>query len=362
MRPWGVAPALAQAVPPCAANVPMPDAFNVAALGAGQTTWYGAYEGIWDGDLPSRFVVERIDGAKAHIVYAWGDEPSGAFKAGFSRFAAALRDDGAIQWGPENGRFVFRQDGETALGELTRPANVFRATMQRCSVAAMMAPPDLAAVPNVGASIYAGPFTGPGLAPTYRCQTGRNVAEIVDEGYIHKVTGRCQDGQSSPWVGTGAFKALQMGDGGLRFEYKAVTGRDRLTLQARFRLQDHPTNSVGYVIVARPGQGAVELYRQFAPNQSMLLDGRGDLRDRLATDDWVSIGARADGPHLFVLLNDEPILAAADTAFDRGSFQVVTIRQGDLDDAPETAVVWRDLQVSPLVGGDPARAPTYQSP
>src|SRR5687768_5361003 len=96
-RLWPVEPALAQPLPSCTTNTPLPEAFKVAQLGVGSAdeppTWAGAFEGSWDGDLQSRFIVERLDGTKAHIVYTWGDEPSGAFKAGFSRFAANLRED-----------------------------------------------------------------------------------------------------------------------------------------------------------------------------------------------------------------------------------------------------------------------------
>jgi len=234
--------------------------------------------------------------------------------------------------------------------------------MQHCLVTAMASPPELTAAPSVAAPVYAGPFTGPGLANTFRCPTGRNSAEVVGEGYIQKVTGRCQEGQNSPWAASGPLKALQMADGELRFEYKAITGRDRLQLQIGFRLQDHPTNSVGYMIVVQPGRGSVELALQPAPNQSLTLDGRLDLADRLTTDDWVTISARAQGPNLFVLLGDEPILAAYDTTFDRGSFHFVTARLGNLDDSGETAIVLRNLQVSPLAAGDPSRGPTFQSP
>jgi len=145
--------------------------------------------------------------------------------------------------------------------------------MQRCSVTAMAVPPELTAAPNAGAPIYAGPFTGPGLAATFRCPTGRNSAEIVGEGYMHKVSGRCQEGQNFSNAGSGALKALQMGDGELRFEYKAVTGRDRLQFQARLRLQDQPSNSVGYVIAVQPGRGSVELRRQPAPNEGLRSTG-----------------------------------------------------------------------------------------
>ena len=345
---------------------PLPEAFQVAAPGAdtadGPSSWSGAFEGTWEGDRESRLVIERLDGPRAHIVYTWGELPGTNSPGGFTRFAATLLDDGTIRWGSDSGRFVFRQEGDTVLGELTRPSNVFRVTMRRCAVVATAAPPELMAAPPVGAPVYSGPFTGPGLANTYRCPTGRNSAEIVGEGYIQKVTGRCQEGQNSPWTGTGAFKALQMADGELRFEYKAVTGRDRLRLQARIRLQDHPSNAVGYVIVVQPGQGTVQLLRQSAPNESVTLDGRSGLADRLATDDWVTISARAQGPNLFVLLGDEPILTAYDTTFDRGSFQFVTIRSENIEDSTETAVVLRNLQASPLLGADPTRGPTFQSP
>lgn len=364
-RSWQPLPALAQDAPPCSTNTPLPEAFKVAAPGAGPAEqpsgWWGAYEGTWEGDRESRLVIERLDGQKAHIVYAWGELAATGSPGGFSRFAVTLRDDGAIQWGPDAGRFIFRQEGDAILGELTRPSNVFRVTMRRCSATALAVPPELTAAPAVEAPVYAGPFTGQGLANTYRCPTGRNSTEVVGEGYIQKVTGRCQEGQNSPWAGSGALKALQMADGELRFEYKAVTGRDRLQLQARLRLQDDPSNAIGYVIVVQPGRGSVELVRQPAQNQWHVLDGRSDLADRLATDDWVTISARAQGPKIFVSVGDEPALAAYDTTFDRGSFQFVNVRQGNIDDPAETATVLRNLQVSPLVGGDPARAPTFKS-
>lgn len=365
-EPWYPAQAHAQSVPPCATNTPMPQGFKVAAPGTdvagGSAGWSGAFEGIWDGDLPSRLVVERIEGAKAHIVYTWGDDPSGTVRNGFNRFAAMLREDGAIQWGPENNRFVFRQEGDSVLGELTRQSNVYRVTMRRCSVTPTASPPELSMAPAVVAPTYAGLFTGPGLAGTYRCPTGRNSAEIVGEGYMQKVTGRCQDGQNSPWAGSGALRAIQIADGELRFEYKAVTGRERLRLESRVRLQDHPTNSVGYVIVVQPGRGSIELAVQPTPNQWFGLDGRLDLSERLATDDWVTIAARAQGPNLWVFLGDEPILTAYDTTFDRGSIHFATNRLGNIDDPAETAVVLRNLQMSALDGGDPARGPTFQRP
>jgi hypothetical protein len=356
----------AQDLPRCQTETPLPDGFGIASPvgepSQASAAWFGAYEGVWDGDLPSRLIIERIDGARAHIVYTWGNEPTGTQRSGFTRFAATVHEDGSIQWGPDGSRFVFRLEGDAALGELTRQSQIFRVTMQRCSIPPVPAPPMLSAVPNVGDAIYDGPFTGPGLANTYRCPTGRVETVTVGEGYMQKVSGRCQDGQNFTNAGTGALKALQIGDGELRFEYRAVTGRDRLQLQARVRLQDHPTNSVGYVVVIQPNRGLLELRRQTAPNEGATIDARLDLAERLQTDDWVSIAASVQGPNLFVSLNDEPMLAAYDTTFDRGSVQFATIRLGHLDDAAETAVVMRNLRVSSLSGGAEDRAPWHQTP
>lgn len=360
-------PARAQEPSPCTSNTPFPDAIKIAAPGAGAASepakdWPGAFEGNWEGDLPSRFVVERIDGSLAHIVYTWGDDPSGSQKAGFSRFAASLEPDGSIQWGPEAGRFVFRLDGDTAIGELRRQSQTFHATMQRCSVSTAAVPPDPSAAPAAGDPVYSGPFTGPGLANPYKCPDSNGSTEIVGEGYIMKVTGRCQKDQNFTNAGTGQLKALAMADGELRFGYKAVSGRDRLVLRAAFRVQPDPSNAVGYALRIQPESGVVALLRQPAPNQGFVIDGRSDLADRLATNDWVTIVVKADGPSLYVGIGDEVVLTAYDTTFDRGSFQFATIRIGDFDDPAETAVVLNNLQISPLAGGDPSRAPTYQQP
>jgi hypothetical protein len=79
-------------------------------------------------------------------------------------------------------------------------------------------------------------------------------------------------------------------------------------------------------------------------------------------DYWNSLAVRADGPNLWALLNHQPIISATDASFDSGSVSLMLIRDGNLDDEDETAVALKNLRMSALANGDPARAPIYQQP
>jgi hypothetical protein len=57
----------------------------------------GTWEGRWEGDVPSRLVVERIDAEWARVVYAWGDDPGGRFKGDWERVPAKVLPGGRLQ-------------------------------------------------------------------------------------------------------------------------------------------------------------------------------------------------------------------------------------------------------------------------
>jgi len=56
----------------------------------------GIWDGRWDGKLPSRLIVERIDANSATVVYEWGDSPF--FKRGWVRTDATVSAPGVIHW------------------------------------------------------------------------------------------------------------------------------------------------------------------------------------------------------------------------------------------------------------------------
>jgi ABC-type uncharacterized transport system substrate-binding protein len=64
----------------------------------------GMWEGVWDGVLPSRLLVEAIDTASARLVYAWANHPQGLFKGGWVRVQAKVLPGGMLQWSSNSGR------------------------------------------------------------------------------------------------------------------------------------------------------------------------------------------------------------------------------------------------------------------
>jgi hypothetical protein len=87
----------------------------------------------------------------------------------------------------------------------------------------------------------------------------------------------------------------------------------------------------------------------------------------VAPDDWNVIAIRLQGPNVWLLVNDQPVLFYNDSTVDRGGvfFDMVRVGDGpldsitDTDDATEISAVFRNLRVSSLADGDPARVPGY---
>ncbi len=69
--------------------------------------FYGTWEGKWGEVVSSRLIVERIDTESARVVYSWGDDPGGYFKAGWARFRAQVFREGKLQFGSGNIKFTF---------------------------------------------------------------------------------------------------------------------------------------------------------------------------------------------------------------------------------------------------------------
>ena len=64
---------------------------------------------------------------------------------------------------------------------------------------------------------------------------------------------------------------------------------------------------------------------------------------------------RMQGPELWLLVNDQPILSVSDGALTTGTMWVSLLRTGDPGDPQESAVVVRNLRLSGLAEGDQAR-------
>lgn len=114
--------------PDIAITPPAPDlALELAAFS-------GIREGVWDGVLPSRLIVERIDATSARVVYIWGAHPDGNFQAGYSRRNAKVLPGGKIEFGGA-GRpyfvFTMSRDRTSIAGARESQGQVATTTMKR---------------------------------------------------------------------------------------------------------------------------------------------------------------------------------------------------------------------------------------
>ena len=117
---------------------PLPVPYNVvitspaADLTPELASFSGTWEGVWDGVVPARFIVERIDSTSARVAYVWGDSPEGQFRAGWRRFNATVLPGGKIQWGGDV-RFTFTmgKDRTSIHGEREEKGIINVVTMQK---------------------------------------------------------------------------------------------------------------------------------------------------------------------------------------------------------------------------------------
>lgn len=200
------------------------------------------------------------------------------------------------------------------------------------------------APPAVGEVVLEDPLTAPGLIEAWRCPSGRNVGEFVGEGYIIKVTGSCSDTYPDAAITPSYVAGLDLPDGEVRLDVKVVSGHDRASFLLIFRGQYETQQWYWFSFVPARGWATLEK----VADGKHALASRFDLRGRVASDDWNTLAVRLQGPNIWVLMNDEPILSAADPAFDRGSVAVGLFRMGDANDTAESAAVIRNLRVSRL--------------
>jgi hypothetical protein len=215
-----------------------------------------------------------------------------------------------------------------------------------------------AAPSTTGAVVLEDRLTGPGATTASECATHRNARVFVGEGLLFKVTGKCTDTSTIASVNQ-YVNGLTLPDGEVRVELKAVSGHERARFRLSVRSDDQGSNR--YYVAFEPGNGSAQLIRS-ANNEETVLAERTDLAGVAAATDWNALAVRLQGPNLWVLLNDQPILNATDSTYDMGQVILALVRLGNLEDAQESAVVFRNLRVSGLDNSDQARVPTYVPP
>lgn len=203
-------------------------------------------------------------------------------------------------------------------------------------------------LPEVGDVLLDDPLTAPGALRAGGCPSRRNVGQFVGEGFRLSVTGRCEESSRTASVSPGNIRGLDVGDGEVWVEVRAVAGQDRVSFFLGMRAQGDPFGS--YEAVLQPASGRAALLRVDSEGVIILAQRTTDLDPLRAAGDWNSLAIRARGANLWVLLNDEPILSAVDSTHAAGSAYMGLSRIGSPDDDAESAVISRNLRVSALAG------------
>jgi hypothetical protein len=165
------------------------------------------------------------------------------------------------------------------------------------------------------------------------------------------LTGKCSDADTT---GLESYRVANViiPDGEVRFDFKVVSGQDRAFVSLGFRQQEDSTH-YSAVVGTAPGWAAI-----FRTGTTIATSG--NLDSMISRDNWNTLAVRMRGSDLWMLVNDQLVLQANDTTYDRGLLTFTLGRLGDINDTSETAAVFRNLRISSLENGEPSRVPTLQ--
>jgi hypothetical protein len=218
-------------------------------------------------------------------------------------------------------------------------------TEQRVSTALAAGPAhqDIPEAPALAETIFESALTGPDLFDARVCPTNAAGGQYVDEGFRLSVRGRCvQDAPAAnlPLPAPG----ISMLDNDVAVDFKVVAGAQRAGLNLYARVRDSGNLMAAYLNV---GGNKAGLIRRDA-NVSRTLTGRADLKELIDPTDWNRLALRMRGKEAWLLLNDEPILYADGVVDQVGGIGIGLVREGNVNDSVEAAIVFRDLALSTL--------------
>ena len=210
-------------------------------------------------------------------------------------------------------------------------------------------PPD-GTPPAAGRVVHAESLAERGIIPTGSCRTGRGRGEVVGEGFLLAVRGKCTDASVGASV-TPTLTGLTVPDGEVRFEFKVTNGYERSSLLLGARSTGE--GSGAYVFALWPGRG-VAFITKVTPGQPT----SGLVR----RDDWNTMSVRLHGPSLWLLVNDQAMLTVEDATYPTGRVWLGLAKLDNPDDEDEVAVVYRNVSIAAIEGAPDDRAPTYVRP
>lgn len=235
-------------------------------------------------------------------------------------------------------RFVVR----LALGGALLLGSAMSAPLLAPSSAA--AAVDVPEPPGVTAGLMADNLQGDAVFRSGTCQTGRAGGQNVGEGFRLVLRGRCSQSQDTPSIAVSG-KDITLADGDVALDFKVVAGADRAGVNLYVRSRD------GKLLATYLNfqSGEVRLFKRDG-TENTTVASRGALREVAAPTDWNRLALRVRGGEAWLLINDEPLLHAADVPHQEGGFGIGIVREGNPDDEDEVAVVFRDLTVSAVDG------------
>src|SRR5215213_10082099 len=100
----------------------------------------------------------------------------------------------------------------------------------------------------------------------------------------------------------------------------------------------------------------LQLRSTVGPTTTVLAEGAALIPP--SPDSWTRLALRMDSDMLWGLVDDQPVVGAKSPVRPRGEVMLAVGRLGDVSSDTFVAVHWRNLRVSALTSGDPARTPS----
>lgn len=205
------------------------------------------------------------------------------------------------------------------------------------------------ALPPLGAPVYENALKDEKVFKAGYCFGRKAFTHYVGEGFKMRVMGPCHLLLDEAWI-TVEASGVTIGDGEVALDFKMVDGAERAKVGLYVR--GHQERLIGAHV--HPTRGEVSLFTLAGGTQTDL-----GYRNNVVMPpyEWNRLALRVSGYDTWLLVNDEPLLHTREVHADAGKVIIELIREGDVEDEAESAVVFRDLTLSPLEGGGPDRAP-----
>jgi hypothetical protein len=214
--------------------------------------------------------------------------------------------------------------------------------------------------PDVGPVIYEESLTESGVLRVKSCPTGQIRGEVVGDGFLVAIRGRCADGPAGA-AGTSVIfplVGLTIPDGELSIDFKVVNGYARASMVILTRGTKGGSGGE-YAFALIPDHGYIEVAKEQVSSGDTTLAVRRSVTEPLHRDDWNTLAVRMRGSTHWLLINGQSIVSVEDSTFDSGDVYLGVARQGNPNDDQEVAIVFRNLRISAIAGAPDDRNPTY---